>query len=90
MTANSPHLFIDPSTPGWNLTSSKDNPRTSELRVTSWAYGFQIEKVHLSCDYAPLVKIPDYKRGVEVIDDSLSSGFVDTLEGISSWSWGLA
>lgn len=90
VTAKSTHLFIDPSTPGWNLTTSIDNLRTLELRVTNWAFGVQIEKVHLSGGNASLVKIPDYARRIEVIGDSLSSGYGDTLEGISSWAWGLA
>ncbi|KXT14779.1 hypothetical protein AC579_7812 [Pseudocercospora musae] len=90
VTANSTHLLIDPSTTGWNLTTSKESLRTFELRVTNWAYGVQIQCIHLSGSKSTLSKLPDYTRRIEVIGDSLSSGSCNTLEGISSWSWGLA
>ncbi|EME77757.1 uncharacterized protein MYCFIDRAFT_191153 [Pseudocercospora fijiensis CIRAD86] len=90
VTANSTHLLITPSTTGWNLTTSKEGLRTFELRVTNWAYGVQIDCIHLSGPQNTLVKLPDYTRRIEVIGDSLSAGSGTTLEGISSWSWGVA
>lgn len=88
VTANSTHLLITPQTPGYNLTYS--SVRTLEFRVTNWAYGVQVTGVHLAGGRAGLVKVPDYSRRMEIIGDSLSSGYTDTLEGISSYAWGLA
>lgn len=90
VTANSTNLFITPATTGYNLSTPANGPRTLELRVTNWAYGVQIKAVHLAGGRAELVKVPDYSRRMEIIGDSLSSGYTDTLEGISSYAWGLA
>ena len=89
VTANSTHLLVTPSTTGYNLTTPQGAVQTFEMRVTNWAYGVQINCVHLSGSSATLVKIPDYTRTMELIGDSLSAGQYATLEGISSYSWGL-
>jgi len=89
VTANSTHLFVTPSTTGYNLTTPANATQTLELRVTNWAYGVQIQCVHVSGGAARLVKIPNYTRTMELIGDSLSAGQYATLEGISSYSWGL-
>lgn len=88
VTANSTNLLITPETQGYNLTNSSS--RTLEMRVTNWAYGVQIEGVHLAGGRSELVKVPNYSRRMEIIGDSLSSGYTDTLEGISSYAWNLA
>ena len=59
------------------------------MRVTNLAYGVQIDSVSLYGGDATLVSIPNYSRTIEVIGDSLSAGQYSTLEGISSYSWGL-
>lgn len=89
VTANSTHLFVTPSSTGYNLTTPADATQTLELRVTNWAYGVQIDSVSLSGGQAKLVRIPNYRRTMELIGDSLSAGQYATLEGISSYSWGL-
>ena len=89
VTANSTHLFVTPGTTGYNLTEPHGAVQTFELRVTNWAYGVQITCVHVSGGAARLVKIPNYTRTMELIGDSLSAGQYATLEGISSYSWGL-
>jgi hypothetical protein len=89
VTANSTHLFVTPETTGYNLTTPPGAIQTFEMRVTNWAYGVQIECVHVSGGQAKLVKIPNYARTMELIGDSLSAGQYGTLEGISSYSWGL-
>lgn len=78
----------EPQTLGVNLSSSS-SPSIFELRVTNWAYGVQISSVHVAQN-ASLIKIPDFSRTIEVIGDSLSAGQYATLEGISSYSYGLA
>lgn len=89
VTANTTHLFVTPTTTGYNLTTPVGATQTLELRVTNWAYGVQIAGVHVSGGNAKLVKIPNYTRTMELIGDSLSAGQYATLEGISSYSWGL-
>ena len=89
VTANTTHLLVTPETIGYNLTTPKTAVQTFEMRVTNWAYGVQIEAVHVSGGAAQLVKIPNYARTMELIGDSLSAGQYGTLEGISSYSWGL-
>ena len=89
VTAGSTHLLVTPSTPGYNLTTPSNATQTLELRVTNWAYGVQIQCVHVSGGASRLVKIPNYTRTMELIGDSLSAGQYATLEGISSYSWGL-
>ncbi|KAK0840237.1 hypothetical protein LTR02_017824 [Friedmanniomyces endolithicus] len=89
VTANSTHLFVTPETAGYNLTHPSNATQTFEMRVTNWAYGVQIECVHASGPGARLVHVPNYARTMELIGDSLSAGQYATLEGISSYSWGL-
>lgn len=89
VTASSTHLFVTPNSTGYNLTTPTNASRTLELRVTNWAYGVQIEGVHVSGGAARLIKLPSYTRTMELIGDSLSAGQYATLEGISSYSWGL-
>lgn len=89
LTANSTHLLVTPSTTGYSLTTPPNGTQTLELRVTNWAYGVQIQSVHVSGVAAKLVKVPNYTRTMELIGDSLSAGQYATLEGISSYSWGL-
>jgi hypothetical protein len=87
VTTNATHLLVSPSTLGVNLTTPI-TPSTFELRVTNWAYGVQIGKV-LVGKGEKIVKVPDYGRTIEVIGDSLSSGQYATLEGLSSYAYGL-
>lgn len=89
VTASSTHLFVTPKTTGYNLTTPINATQTFELRVTNWAYGVQIDGVSVYGGDAKLVQIPDYTRNIELIGDSLSAGQYSTLEGISSYSWGL-
>lgn len=80
---------MTPATTGYNLTTPINATQTLELRVTNWAYGVQIASVSVSGGASKLVKIPNYTRTMELIGDSLSAGQYATLEGISSYSWGL-
>lgn len=73
--------------PGINITTPI-SPSSFELRVTNWAYGVQIDSVHVAAG-EELVKIPDFNRTLEIIGDSLSAGQYATYEGLSSWSYGL-
>jgi hypothetical protein len=88
ITTNATHLLVSSATPGVNL-SSPVNPSSFELRVTNWAYGVQIAAVHVAAG-GKLVQIPNFKRSIEVIGDSLSSGYSATLEGLSSYAYGVA
>ncbi|KAH8654532.1 SGNH hydrolase-type esterase domain-containing protein [Tricladium varicosporioides] len=88
VTTGATHLLVSPNTPGIN-TPYPINPSTFELRVTNWAYGVQVSSVLLSKG-EKLVKIPNFSRNIEVIGDSLSSGDFATLEGLSSYAYGLA
>jgi hypothetical protein len=88
ITTGATHLLVNPSTTGINLTTPI-NPSTFEIRVTNWAYGVQIEAIHVAKGER-LVKIPDYDRTIEVIGDSLSAGQYATLEGLSSYTYGLS
>lgn len=90
VTVNSTNLLITPETTGYNLTTPKGAVQTFELRVTNYALGVQIKNVHVTGGRSRLVKIPDYSRNLQVIGDSLSSGYSDTLEGLSSYAWELA
>jgi len=87
VTTNATHLLVSPSSVGVNLTTPI-NPSTFELRVTNWAYGVQIQSVHVAAN-ATLIKIPDFSRTIEVIGDSLSAGQYATYEGLASYSYGL-
>jgi hypothetical protein len=80
-------LLVSPSTPGVNLTNPI-SPSIFELRVTNWAYGVQISKVHVA-NRQKIIKIPDFERTIEVIGDSLSAGQYGTFEGLSSYAYGL-
>ncbi|KAI1472530.1 SGNH hydrolase-type esterase domain-containing protein [Daldinia caldariorum] len=87
VTAGATHLLVTPSTPGVNETYPV-NPLTFELRVTNWAYGVQISKVHVAAGES-LIKIPPYKRTIEFIGDSLSAGMYTSYEGLSSFAYGV-
>ncbi|KAK0718871.1 SGNH hydrolase-type esterase domain-containing protein [Apiosordaria backusii] len=88
ITAGATHLLVSPETPGATLTAGPINPWTFELRVTNWAYGIQIDSVHVAKG-EKLIKIPDFGRRIEVIGDSLSAGMYTSYEGLSSWAYGL-
>jgi hypothetical protein len=88
VTHSTTHLFITQDTVGYNLTTPAGAMQTFELRVTNWAYGVQIAGVHVSSN-GKLFKLPDFPKNIEVIGDSLSSGYTDTLEGLSSYAWGV-
>lgn len=88
VTANTTHLFITPDTIGYNLTNPTGAMQKFELRVTNYAYGVQISGVHLSAN-GKLVKLQDYTKTIEVIGDSLSSGYTNSFEGLSSYAWGV-
>lgn len=49
----------------------------------------QISEIHLE-PTASLIKLQDYFRSIEIIGDSLSAGDFATLEGLSSYAYGLA
>jgi lysophospholipase L1-like esterase len=87
VTASSTNLLITPETTGFDLTWLPS--RTFELRVTNWAYGVQIDSVHLSSN-GTMIKLPDYGRTIEFIGDSLTAGDYDTYEGLASYGWGVA
>ena len=87
ITTSATHLFVTTDTPGSNLTWPI-NPMTFELRVTNWAYGIQIDSVHVASG-EKLVKIPDYGRNVEFIGDSLTSGMYTTYEAFSGFGYGI-
>lgn len=84
ITAGATHLLVNPDTPGSGETGPI-NPWTFELRVTNWGYGVQIDAVHVAKG-EKLVKLPDYRRRIEVIGDSLASGMYATYEGLSSFA----
>jgi hypothetical protein len=88
ITTSATHLFVTPSTTGVNITTPV-KPATFELRVTNWAYGVQISAVHVTKE-CQLVKIPNYGRTIEILGDSLSAGQYATLEGLSSYTYGLS
>ncbi|KAI0886148.1 SGNH hydrolase-type esterase domain-containing protein [Annulohypoxylon maeteangense] len=87
VTAGATHLLVSPKTPGVNETFPV-NPLRFELRVTNWAYGVQIDKVHVASGEL-LIKIPPYKRSIEFIGDSLTSGMYTSYEGLSSFAYGV-
>ena len=88
VTANSTYQFVSAGTTGANLTDPGAY-QTFEMRVTNWAYGVQLQGVHVDAS-AKLIQLPLYSKTVEIIGDSLSAGQYATYEGISSWSWGFA
>jgi hypothetical protein len=87
VTTNATHMLVNSSTTGVNL-STPISPSTFELRVSNWAYGVQINSVHVSKG-SQIIKVPDFSRTIEVIGDSLSAGQYATLESLSSYSYGL-
>lgn len=87
VTAGATHLLVSNETAGVNETYPV-NPLTFELRVTNWAYGIQIDKVHVAAGES-LVKIPPYNRTIEFIGDSLSAGMYTSYEGLSSFAYGV-
>ncbi|KAJ4298694.1 hypothetical protein N0V88_003726 [Collariella sp. IMI 366227] len=76
ITAGATHLLVNSDTPGSGETGPI-SPWTFELRVTNWGYGVQIDAVHVAKGER-LVKLPDYRRRIEVIGDSLASGMYAT------------
>lgn len=80
VTAGGTHLLVSPTTPG-----SAGYPRTFELRVTNWAYGVQINAVHVARG-EKLVQLAQNSRHIEFIGDSLTSGMFQSYEGLSSWA----
>ncbi|GKT96372.1 GDSL-like lipase/acylhydrolase [Colletotrichum tofieldiae] len=87
VTAGATHLFVSPETPGIELTGPV-SPVTFEMRVTNWAYGVQIDKVHVASG-EQLINIPDYPRRVEFIGDSLSAGMYATYEAMAGFAYGV-
>lgn len=87
VTASGTHQFVSPETPGIELAGPV-SPVTFEMRVTNWAYGVQIDKVHVASG-EQLVKIPDYPRRVEFIGDSLSAGMYNTYEALAGFAYGV-
>jgi len=84
ITAGATHLLVSPDTPGSSLTGPV-NPTTFELRVTNWAYGVQIDSVHVAAG-EKLIKLPNAPRRIEIIGDSLAAGMYTSYEGLSSWA----
>ncbi|KAK0655824.1 Lipase, GDSL-like protein [Cercophora newfieldiana] len=87
VTGGQTHMLIGPDSPGVDLTGPI-NPMTFELRVTNWAFGIQIEAVHVG-EGQKLVKLPNAPRRIEVIGDSLAAGMYTSYEGLSSWAYGV-
>jgi lysophospholipase L1-like esterase len=48
----------------------------------------QIKNVHVSKN-EKLIKVPDYKRRIEIIGDSIACGMYATYEGLSSFSYSI-
>ncbi|KAJ2903293.1 GDSL-like Lipase/Acylhydrolase [Zalerion maritima] len=87
VTARGTHLFVTSETEGVNETTPF-SPIPFEMRVTNWGYGVQIDKVHVA-QKKELVKLDEYRRTVEFIGDSLSSGMYNSYEGISGFAYGV-
>ncbi|KDN62128.1 putative GDSL-like Lipase/Acylhydrolase [Colletotrichum sublineola] len=87
VTAGATHLFVSPATPGIGLAGPV-SPVTFEMRVTNWAYGVQVDSVHVAAGQR-LVGIPDYPRRVEFIGDSLSAGMYATYEALAGFAYGV-
>lgn len=86
-TAGGTHLLVSPATAGVDAAGPV-TPLTFEMRVTNWAYGVQIDAVHVAAG-EKLVKLPEKGRSIEVIGDSLSSGQYASYEGLASWAYGV-
>ncbi|KAK3394410.1 Lipase, GDSL-like protein [Podospora didyma] len=82
VTGKSTHLLVSPSTPG-AASAGPISPWTFEMRVTNWAFGVQIEAVHVAAGER-LIKLPDFDRRIEVIGDSLAAGMYTSYEGLSN------
>lgn len=87
ITAGATHLLISSDTDGINNTWPF-YPNYLELRVTNWAYGVQVDAVHVA-EGESLVQVADYDRTVEFIGDSLTSGMYSTYEGLTSFGYGI-
>ncbi|KAK0749328.1 SGNH hydrolase-type esterase domain-containing protein [Schizothecium vesticola] len=87
ITAGGTHLLVTEQTPGLDLNIT-GAVTTFELRVTNWAYGVQIDSIHVAAGHKA-VKLPDAKRKIEVIGDSLAAGMYTSYEGLSSWAYGV-
>jgi hypothetical protein len=85
ITTNATHLLVSPTIYA-GIDTSK--PSTFELRVTNWAYGVQINAIHVAAK-STLIKIPNFPRSLEVIGDSLSAGDFATYESLASFAYGL-
>lgn len=85
VTTGGTHLLVTESTPGVNETYPFD-PSVLELRVTNWAYGVQIDQVHVT-EGEKLVEIPSFGRNIEFIGDSLQAGMYTSFEGLSSFAY---
>jgi hypothetical protein len=81
------HLLVSSNTTSVNL-NYLITPSTFEMRVTNWAYGVQISAVHVG-QGEKLVKVADFPRTLELIGDSLTAGMYASLEGLSSFGYGL-
>lgn len=87
VTAGGTHLLVTSETPGVAAGHPFD-PLRFELRVSNWAYGVQVDTVHVG-EGERLVKIHSYGRSVEFIGDSLSAGMYQSYEGLSSFPHGV-
>lgn len=85
VTTGGTHLLVTESTPGVSETYPF-NPSVFELRVTNWAYGVQIDQVHVA-EGEKLVGIPSFGRNIEFIGDSLQAGMYTSFEGLSSFAY---
>lgn len=86
VTANATYQFVSGATTGSNLTQA-GLVQTFEMRITNWGYGVQLTGVKVDANER-LIQLPNYSKTIEIIGDSLSSGYTATYEGISSWAWG--
>jgi hypothetical protein len=84
ITAGATHLLVTEETPGLDLNTT-GAVTSFELRVTNWAYGVQIDSIHVAAGHKA-IKLPDAKRKIEVIGDSLAAGMYTSYEGLSSWA----
>ncbi|KAF2404454.1 acetylxylan esterase [Trichodelitschia bisporula] len=75
-----PHVLGAPINP------SNTTIQTFELYVSNWAYGIQLQAIHLSPG-AHLHRAPTFGRTLEVIGDSLTAGQYASYEALSSWAW---
>ncbi|KAF3285584.1 hypothetical protein TWF970_010626 [Orbilia oligospora] len=87
VTAGDTYQFINKDTPG-QKTAVDGQQNTFEFRVTNWALGVQLKRVHVTKG-TRIYGIPEFHRKIEMIGDSLTAGYTATYEGISSFAWGL-